>query len=185
MEFDARQGGRSAITLAILAVVFLASVAWAWSRVTDPFPEKVEAAPCTDTLISEGSDLAPIQVMVTVLNAGGANGLASKTQGQLAAYGFAAGDTGNAPSNTGPVAAQVWSSDANAADAMLVAAYLGKDVEVIDQPSGYPGITIVVGKRFKGVKQGPPTVTAKTDSYVCVPPAPVEEQPIDPSATAS
>ncbi|WP_278258461.1 hypothetical protein [Nocardioides convexus] len=76
---DVKESSRSAITLVVLAVVFLAAIAWGWSRVTSPFPEKVEAAPCTDTLVAAGDEVAPPQVMVTVLNAGGANGLAGKT----------------------------------------------------------------------------------------------------------
>lgn len=167
---DVKAGSRSAITLGALAVVFVASAAWGWSRVTQPFPEKVEAAPCTDTLIPKGDDLAPPQVMVTVLNGGGANGLATKTMDQLMAHGFAQGDTGNAPDTGGPVAAQVWSDDPDSPATMLLASYLGDDVDVVDQPSGYPGVTIVVGKRFRGVVQGNPTVTARQDSYVCTPP---------------
>lgn len=167
---DVRDGSRSAMTLAVLAVVFLAGVAWAWSRVTEPFPEKVEAAPCTETLISAGDDLAPPQVMVTVLNAGGANGLAGKTMDKLVGFGFSAGKTGNAPTNTGPVTAQVWADDPDDPAAVLLASYLGRGVDIVDQPSGYPGVTIVVGKRFNGVKKGHPTVTAKKDAYVCTPP---------------
>lgn len=170
MELDVRQGGRSAITLAVLAVVFLAGVTWAWSNVTEPFPEKADPAPCTDTLIPEGEDVAPPQVMVTVLNAGGANGLAGSTMNKLVAFGFGEGDLGNGPTNAGPIAAQVWASDPGDPAAILLASYLGPDVEIVDQPSGYPGVTIVVGKRFKGVTEGRPTVTAQTDSYVCTPP---------------
>lgn len=170
MELDVRQGGRSAITLAVLAVVFLAGVTWAWSSVTEPFPEKVPAAPCTDTLIRAGEDVAPPQVLVTVLNAGGADGLATKTMDKLIAAGFGEGETGNGPADSGPVAAQVWASDPGDPAAILLASYLGQDVEVVDQPSGYPGVTIVVGKRFKGVRKGRETVTAQTDSYVCTPP---------------
>lgn len=167
---DVKAGSRSAVTLGALAVVFVASAAWGWSRVTEPFPEKVEPAPCTDTLIAEGDDLAPPQVMVTVLNGGGPNGLATKTLDQLIGFGFAQGDTGNAPDAGGPVAAQIWSDDPDDPATMLLASYLGEDVEVVDQPSGYPGVTIVVGKRFRGVVQGHPTVTAGKDAYVCTPP---------------
>lgn len=170
LDVDVKDGGRSAITLAVLAVVFLASVAWAWSRVTEPFPEKVQPAPCTDTLITKGEEVAPPQVMVTVLNAGGGNGLANQTMNRLIAFGFSEGSTGNAPADTGPVSAQVWSSDPGNPAAILLASYLGRGVQIVDQPSGYPGVTIVVGKRFKGVKKGRSTVTAQTDSYVCTPP---------------
>lgn len=176
---DVKAGSRSAITLGALAVVFVASAAWGWSRVTEPFPEKVEPAPCTDTLIAKGDDLSPPQVMVTVLNGGGANGLATKTMDDLIGFGFAQGDTGNAPDSGGPVAAQVWSDDPGDPAAILLASYLGADVDIVDQPSGYPGVTIVVGKRFQGVVEGHPTLTATKDAYVCTPP--LSSQPDDPS----
>lgn len=158
------------MTLAVLAVVFLAGITWAWGRVTEPFPEKEPAAPCTDTLIRAGEDVAPPQVLVTVLNAGGANGLANKTMDKLVAAGFGEGRTGNAPPNSGALAAQVWAQDPGDPAAILLASYLGNDVEIVDQASEYPGITIVVGKRFKGVSGGRETVTAQADSSVCTPP---------------
>ncbi len=170
MELDLRHNGRSAMTLAVLGVVFLAGITWAWGRVTEPFPEKEPAPPCTDTLIRAGEDVAPPQVLVTVLNAGGADGLANKTMDKLVAAGFGKGETGNDPSDSGPVAAQVWAKDPGDPAAILLASYLGKDVEIVDRPSGYPGVTIVVGKRFKGVRGGRETVTAQTDSSVCTPP---------------
>ncbi|MDQ6523020.1 LytR C-terminal domain-containing protein [Nocardioides sp. LHD-245] len=166
---DVKAGSRSAVTMGALAVVFVAGTAWGWSRVTEPFPEKVEAAPCTDTLVPEGDDVAPPQVMVTVLNGGGANGLAGDTMDKLAGFGFVQGDLGDVDPD-GPVAAQVWSADPDDPAALLLASYLGPDVDVVDQPSGYPGVTIVVGKRFKGVVEGNPTVTARSDAHVCMPP---------------
>ncbi len=108
--------------------------------------------------------------MVTVLNAGGPNGLASKTMSRLVELGFAEGSLGNAPGTTGPVSAQVWAADPGDPAAILLASYLGKDVEIVDQPSEYPGVTIVVGKRFNGVKKGNATVTAQKDATVCTPP---------------
>jgi hypothetical protein len=170
VELEVNETGRSALTLAVLAVVFLGSVAWAWVRVTEPFPEKVDTPPCTDTVIAEGEDVAPPQVMVSVLNAGGPNGLASQTMDRLIGQGFGEGQTGNAPRGTGPVAAQVWASDPGDPAAILVASYLGRDTEIVDRPSDYPGLTVVVGKRFDGVKKGRPTVTAQKDSHVCTPP---------------
>lgn len=158
------------MTLAVLAILFMASVAWAWSQVTDPFPERVAAGPCTDTLISAGEDVAPPQVLVSVLNASGRDGLAGSTMQRLARFGFGRGRTGNAPDGTGPLRAQVWASDPKNPAALLVASYLGENVDIVDRPSGYPGITVVVGKRFKRVTKGHPTVIAKKDTYVCTPP---------------
>lgn len=170
MDLDVRETGRSALTLAVLGVVFVGGVAWAWSNVTQPFPEKVTAPPCTETVIAEGDDVAPPQVMVTVLNAGGANGLANTTMDRLVGHGFGEGDTGNAPNSSGAVRAQVWASDASDPAAILVASYLGKGVKIVDEPSEYPGVTIVVGKQFGGVKKGKATVTAQADATVCTPP---------------
>lgn len=167
------------MTLVVLAVVFLAGLTWAWSSVTKPFPERAEAAPCTDTLIPAGEDVAPPQVLITVLNAGGGNGLASETMDRLVEFGFVAGATGNAPASTGTLAAQIWASDPEDPAALLLASYLGKGVKIVDQPSGYPGITIVVGERFKAVTKGNPTVTAQSDSYVCTPPlSTVPDEPV-------
>lgn len=167
---DVKNGGRAAITLAVLGVVFLVGTAWAWSQVTQPFPEKVEAAPCTDTLVSQGDELTPPQVMVSVLNASGSSGLAGNTMDKLAGFGFGEGQISNAPDNSRPEAAQVWADDPGDPAALLLASYLGKNVEIVDQPSGYPGITIVVGKGFKGVKKGRAKLTSQVDSYVCTPP---------------
>lgn len=167
---DLKKGGRSAITLAVLAVLFLAGTAWAWSQVTEPFPEKVEAAPCTDTLVSKGDELAPPQVMVSVLNASGSSGLAGNTMDKLVGFGFGEGQTSNAPNGTNTRTAEVWAADPGDPAALLLASYLGRDVKIVDQPSGYPGITIVVGKQFKGVKKGKAKLTAQVDSYVCTPP---------------
>ena len=108
--------------------------------------------------------------MVTVLNAGGANGLAGKTMTRLTGFGFAEGKKGNLAVDGGPIAAQVWAKDPSDPAAILLASYLGKGVQIVDKTSAYPGVTIVVGKRFKGVQKGRTTVTAQKDSYVCTPP---------------
>ena len=179
MELDVKEGSRSAVTLAVLAVVFLASVLWAWSSVTEPLPERAKPAPCTDTRVKAGEEVAPPQVRVNVLNAGGPNGLASKTMAKLAEAGFVTGSTGNAPADTGKVAAQVWSNDPDNPATVLLASYLGAKVEVVDRPSGYAGVTIVVGKRFKGVKQGEASVRASKDATVCTPPlSTVPDEPL-------
>ncbi|MBM9458618.1 LytR C-terminal domain-containing protein [Nocardioides sp. zg-536] len=176
---NVREGSRSAMTLAVLAVIFLASVVWGWSNATQPLPERVKAAACTETLIKKGDKVAPPQVRVNVLNAGGPNGLASKTRAKLADAGFVTGSAGNAPVGTRAGTAQIWSDDPANPAVQLLASYLGKKVKVVDQPSGYAGITIVVGKRFKGVTKGKAAVRADKDSFVCTPPlSSVPEEPI-------
>jgi len=135
-----------------------------------PFPERVEAPPCTDTRVAAGEELPPPQVMVSVLNAGGSNGLAGETMDDLVGHGFGEGRTNNAPAANHTRNAQVWASDPGDPAALLLASYLGRNVEIVDQPSGYPGVTIVVGKQFKGVKKGKAKLKVQVDSYVCTPP---------------
>lgn len=169
---DLTASSRTLATLAILAVVFLGSVAWAWSQVTDPFPEKVKAAPCTDTMVAAGDDVRPPQVMVSVLNAGGRDGLAGETMEALVKHGFASGGKANAeaPEGRAGISAQIWTTEPDSAAVALVQSYLGPEVDVLDQTSGRPGITVVVGKRFASVVKGKRAVRAATDTWVCTPP---------------
>ena len=88
---------RSAATMIGLAVVLLVGVAWAWSAVTEPFPERDDAVTCTSTKVGEGEKVYPDQVAVSVLNAGSREGLANRTMSDLVEAGLAKGELGNAP----------------------------------------------------------------------------------------
>ena len=168
---DVKAGSRSAVTLGALAVVFVASAAWGWAKVTQPFPEKVEAAPCTSTLIPKGDDLAPPQVMVTVLNGGGPNGLAGTTMDKLVGFGFAKGDTGNAPKGTDVPYAQIWTETPRSPDVLLVAAHLGPDTQVVRRNGRGVGVTVMVGDAFEElVKKAPRRVVADEAATICSPP---------------
>ena len=47
---DAKARATSAGTLAALAIVFMIAVAWAWSAVTEPFPEAEEQPACIERM---------------------------------------------------------------------------------------------------------------------------------------
>lgn len=159
---------RSAATLAVLAVIFLIALAWAWNAVTEPFPEKVEAPVCTDQMIAAGEDLVPTDVTVSVLNASDRSGLAQQTMEHLVRRGFAEGDLGNA-SAAEATTAQVWTDDPEDPVAKLVGSYLGRRVEYVDQSSALPGVTVIVGNDFPGVTRGLRKLTVDDDTYACSP----------------
>lgn len=163
--------GRSALTLVLLFVVFVAGVGWAWSAVTEPFPEAEEAAACIDTELVAGDSVSPGQVLVSVLNASDRDGLAGDTLDALARQGFGIGDTGNAPALEG-TPAQIWVADPDSPAARLVASYLGRKVQIIDQEASTPGITVVVGDDFPGVSKGRRAIELEADTVVCTPPPP-------------
>jgi hypothetical protein len=166
---DMTRSARSAATLVVLAVIFVAGLAWAWGRVTAPFPEKEsDTAACSDTLFSAGDKLAPRDVLVSVLNAGDTSGLAGDTMNRLVRMGFGRGEVGDAPRIHG-AAAQVWTAEPDGPAARLVATYLGKSVRIVDQTASQPGITVVVGDEFAGVVKGARSEAVEDDTYVCSP----------------
>lgn len=165
---DVQAGARSAATLLVLTLVFVLSVAWAWSQVTEPFPEAIDDPDCNDVLISTGQDVTPEDVLVSVFNAGGRDGLAGETLDRLGRFGFGEGELGDAPKIKG--SAQIWTDQPDGAVARLLASYLGDGVKVVDQASSAPGVTVVVGEEFPGVSKGSRSETAGEDTYVCSPP---------------
>jgi LytR cell envelope-related transcriptional attenuator len=161
---------RTLITLAALAVLLLVGVTWGWSQVTEPLPGKADAAICVPTSYAAGDELFVQDVTVSVLNASKREGLAGRTLQLFEDDGFAAGQTANAPEGTDVPVAEIWVDDPDSAAAKLVRARVGP-VPVIQQP-GNPavGITVVVGDGFGELREGPESVTLKSDAVVCSPP---------------
>jgi hypothetical protein len=167
---DVKASTRSAVTLAVLALVFVIGVAWAWSSVTEPFPEAEEQAACLDTSVAAGDRVTPGLVVVNVLNASSTEGLAGETMDALVRKGFVEGATGNAAVATGERGAVIWTDDPDGPAAELLQSYFGSDAEIVDQATAEPGITVVVGEGFPGLKSGRKGVKAEDDSFVCSPP---------------
>jgi len=166
---DAKASTRSAVTLAVLALVFVIGVAWAWSSVTEPFPEAAEQPACVDTSVAAGDRVTPGLVVVNVLNASSTEGLASETMEALVRRGFTEGATGNAAAATGEMGAVIWTDDPDGAAAKLLQSYF-VSAEIVDQATAEPGITVVVGEGFPGIKAGRKGVVAEDDGTVCSPP---------------
>lgn len=169
---DIKASARSAGTLVVLALVFVLSVAWAWSQVTEPFPEATDDPDCYDVVIGTGEDVTPADVLVSVLNGSDRDGLAGETLDRLGRFGFGKGDLGDAPKIKD--SAQIWTDEPDGAVARLLASYLGDGVKIVDQASSAPGVTVVVGEEFPGVSKGSRGEPAGEDTLLCSPP---EQEP--------
>jgi hypothetical protein len=160
---------RSAATLVVLVVVMLTGVAWAWSSVTKPFPEREKAATCVTHPVSKGDKVYPDQVTVSVLNAGTREGLADRTMTDLVTAGLDRGETDNAPDDADVTGAQIWAADGNDPAVKLVISYLGKAAKVVHRDPLLPGVNVIVGDDFSGPVKGRTWVLARESSTVCGP----------------
>ena len=170
---DLQTSSRSTATLGALLLVLVLATAWAWHKVTQPFPTSTVAATpiCQDTPVSAGEKVRPGMVLVNVLNAGTTVGLAQNTQAKLGDLGFAVGERGNTSHVRKHLSAEIWTDGPKGPATALVASYLGPGVRVLRRSSDYPGITVVVGDAFGKVHQGLPSIRAAADTTVCEPTA--------------
>jgi len=165
---------RSAVTLVGLAVLLLGGVAWAWSSVSKPFPEREEAATCESKRLVEGDKVYPDQVTVSVLNASVREGLADRIMTALVDSGLARGELGNAPDDATVNSVQVWSDDLDSPAVKLVLSYLGKSAKVVRRDGPLPGVNVIVGEDFSGVIEGRKSYPVREATTLCSPPE-VEE----------
>jgi hypothetical protein len=163
---------RSAITLVGLALLVVIGAAWGWSAVTKPFPGKADAPLCVQRTIPSGDRVFPVQVTVSVLNAGTREGLAGRTMQLLTDDGFAEGDLGNAPSATDVPRAEIWTTDPGSPAVRLVASRLGRGTQVVRRDAPAAGVVVVVGDGFSDLSKGPKSVVAESVSEICSPPVP-------------
>lgn len=170
---------RSAITMVALVVLLLGGVAWAWSAVSEPFPEREEAALCSTKQLSQGDKVYPDQVTVSVLNAGDREGLADRTMTALADAGLARGELGNAPEDAEVNSVQIWSEDMDNPGVKLVLSFLGKGAKVVRRDAPLPGVNVVVGEDFPGVIEGRKSYPVGDSATICSPPEEEAELPTD------
>jgi hypothetical protein len=160
---------RSAATMVGLVALLLIGVVWAWSAVTEPFPEDEEAVTCDLLSVSKGEKVYPDQVTVSVLNAGNEEGLANRTMAALVKADLVEGELGNAPEDAEVSRVQIWTDDEENPAVRLVASFLGKDVKVVLRDPPLPGVNVVVGDDFTKVTKGRKSVAAQEDTTICGP----------------
>lgn len=170
---------KSTATLAALVLLVFVAVRVGLDRVSEPFPQSEEAPICTPTDLVSGDVVRPEDVTVSVLNAGGPDGSASRTLSDLNDEGFGRGQLGDAPEDASRVVnSQIWTTEGTTAALKLVRSYLDGKVTIIDREGPLAGLTVVVGERFPGVKDGQDgknkVVVRSGDETTCVPTVPAE-----------
>lgn len=160
---------RSAITLAVLAVVLVLAALWGWSAVSQPFPEQAEAPVCVDAEFAKGDRISRSDVTVSVYNAGTRVGLAGLTMDLLVDEGFAQGSEGNAPDQRKVGRVQIWTEEPKSPAVRLVASHFRK-AKVVRREADAPGVMVVVGDNFEDLQGGRRGIKAKQATTVCGPP---------------
>jgi hypothetical protein len=156
---------KSALTLAVLALLVVVAAIWGWAAFTEPLPEDEPVAICEDATVSAGTEVRRDQVVVSVFNGSGRSGLAGATSSQLAERGFVAGDVGDSPQPTATT--QIWASDPTNPAVDLVRRQFKKAEVVAGDPIGV-GVVVVVGETFQTLRNKQvESVLAKADATFC------------------
>jgi LytR cell envelope-related transcriptional attenuator len=165
-----QQAARTGLTLAGLAVLVVLGGLWGWSAMTQPFPGKTTPPKCVSTVVQSGETVFPGQVTVSVFNASGRDGLASRTMAEFTDAGFGEGDTGNARRDVKVTRVAIWTPTPSGPDVRLVASRLGPATPVVRRNAPGVGVAVVVGDRFRELVKGPRFVRATKQAEICSPP---------------
>lgn len=161
---------KTVLTLVVLSAMLLFGVAWGWSAMTKPFPQKQAEKACYPTELQAGDRVSAPKVTVSVFNASERVGLADRTMAEFQDQGFGTGDVGNAPKGTVVHYAQVWSKDPSGPDVRLVASRLGHHVRVVAKHHSGPGVVVMVGAHFQKLVAGKSSVKVTRTTTICSPP---------------
>ncbi len=161
-------------TLGVLVALCAFGLFFGLKAISEPFTETsfVEEEPpaCETRQIDTDTVIAADEVTVSVYNASGRDGAASKTLQGLIERGFGAGESGNVDASVKYV--QVWADDKDNPAAQLVAAQFGpKTLIVTDKELPGVGIVVVVGPRLGAFDDDAPTeMRATKPATICSPP---------------
>lgn len=164
------QAAKTALVILGLLAVLIGVGLWGFTRATEPFPGKADVPKCLTRDVKAGTKVFPDEVAVSVYNASVRNGLAGSTMNEFVDAGFAQGDTDNAPKDAEVSLAEIWTETPKSPDVLLVASYLGPDVEVVRRNGRGVGVTVLVGDDFEALVKGDRRVVAQEDSTICSPP---------------
>lgn len=165
------------ITLVFLVALLVVAAVLGAKALFAPLPDSgptasASASPtCQTKVVKKGQHIRSKQVVVSVFNAGTRARLADRTLTGLAKRGFRRGEAGNAPAKAKPRFVQVWTTKEHDAAARLVALQFGQNtlVRVVKTDLG-PGVDVIVGNDFRGLKPAPRTLTVTSKQTVCLPP---------------
>jgi hypothetical protein len=165
-------------TLLVLLLICLAMGAWGLKTLGQGFPESpisTNSGPyCVDRQVAAGDRVYPQDVMVSVYNAGGRAGGASRIMGDLVDRGFAQGLTGNVDADVRR--AEIWADDPKNPAVRLVARQFGKKTRVTGgHPAMGEGVVVVVGEKLRRVPARLKNIKAGAEATICSPPVDATE----------
>ena len=156
---------RSALTLAVLALLVVVAAVWGWAALTEPLPQEEPVAICEEATVSAGGEVRRDQVVVSVFNGSKRAGLAGSTSAELEERGFVPGDVGDSPLPA--TTTQIWASDPTNPAVVLVRQQFKKAKVVTGDPIGV-GVVVVVGEKFKNLRaKQVESVLAEADATYC------------------
>lgn len=173
METSPPSTSRSVITLVVATLVFLGMGWFGITQASKPLPQFTTddgRAQCSESEITRTTVVRRKDVAVSVYNAGARKGFAGKTLERLEYAGFRVGALGNAPDGEELQHSVVFTTSDELAPARLVAAALGRKVEVRQTDEEYgPGVDVFVGSKQRGlVKKAPRKMKLDTPVETCV-----------------
>lgn len=159
----------TAVTLVVLCGILALGAYAGYRSLFAPIPRKPTAQPsatCSKHSVPKGELIRAGAVTVSVFNAGDRAGLASRTLAALTKRGFAGGEVGNAQVKLRFV--QVWTRHKHHAAATLVARQFGTHTLIrVTRRNLGPGVDVVVGNDFKGLRKAPHSIVVHTRQRVC------------------
>jgi len=161
---------KTLLTLTTLSVLLLVGVAWGWSAMTSPLPQKAQTKDCYPTVVQAGDRVSAPKVTVSVFNASDRVGLAERTMTAFEDQGFGPGKVGNAPKSADVLYAQVWADDPTDPAVKLVASRLGPRAHIKPLHHGGPGVIVMVGPQFGKLVSGKSSIKVSSTTTICSPP---------------
>jgi hypothetical protein len=162
----------TATTMVVLLLILLVGAFVGWRTFSAPLPGSGSSASakvhCVKGL-KRGQVVHSDEVTVSVYNAGTRSGLAGRTLQQLLSRRFIPGDVGNAPGNlSGVHFVRVLSPTRADPAARLVALQFGPHTTVqVSHADLGPGVEVIVGDRFVGLKHAPQQLRARASGSGC------------------
>lgn len=147
-EAKARDNRRATtvVTLLVCTLLLVLMAIFGMKGLKAPFGPEKTASSCPAEDVVRTTKVARDEVQVSVYNAGGEKGLASKTLDRLERAGFRPGEFGNAPEGTTVETAVIYTTREQDSRARLLSLFMGgTPVRVIDDDLG-PGLDVYMGK---------------------------------------
>jgi hypothetical protein len=163
----------TATTMVVLLLILLVGAFIGWRALSAPFPGSGDSTSSVNQQCVKGLKRGQVvhsdEVTVSVYNAGTRSGLAGTTLQQLLSRDFIPGDVGNAPGNlSGVHFVRVLSPTKTDPAARLVARQFGLHTAVqVSHTDLGPGVEVIVGDRFVGLKKAPKQLKARASGSGC------------------